>query len=291
MSFLELQFPPEISYGASFGPGMSTDVVVVTSGSESRNQNWADAKLVADVSHGVKSQAQLDQLIAFFRVAGGRANGFRVKDWTDFAFTHTNGRLGTAAAGTGVPTYQLYKRYSNAAGSYDRALKKPVASPAVLRGGAAVTYGGGAGQIALNSTTGIFTFVADATSAASSITVGATTTVILAANPGTLTSGQRLHLSGFTGADAALVNGLAHTINSVSGAGPFTFVLATNTAGKVITLGSGLGAKYPQTTETLTAAGEFDVPMRFDTDQMMARVDSFGVYSWGSIPLVEDPLS
>ena len=77
--------------------------------------------------------------------------------------------------------------------------------------------------------------------AASAITAGATTTVVLAANPGTLAAGGLLRLDGFTGADAALLNGLDHTVNSVSGAGPYTFVLATNTAGKTITLGQGAG--------------------------------------------------
>ena len=35
------------------------------------------------------------------------------------------------------------------------------------------------------------------------------------------------------------------------------------------------------------ASGEFDVPCRFDTDHMETALDSYNVYSWGSIPLVE----
>ena len=77
--------------------------------------------------------------------------------------------------------------------------------------------------------------------AASAVTAGATTTVVLAANPGSLAAGGLLRLDGFSGADAALLNGLDHTVNSVSGTGPYTFVLATNTAGKTITLGQGAG--------------------------------------------------
>ena len=76
---------------------------------------------------------------------------------------------------------------------------------------------------------------------ASAVTVGVTTTVVLAANPGSLAAGGLLRLDGFSGADAALLNGLDHTVNSVSGTGPYTFVLATNTAGKTITLGQGAG--------------------------------------------------
>lgn len=77
--------------------------------------------------------------------------------------------------------------------------------------------------------------------AASAVTAGATTTVVLAANPGSLAAGGLLRLDGFSGADAALLNGLDHTINSVSGTGPYTFVLATNTASKTLTLGQGAG--------------------------------------------------
>jgi hypothetical protein len=114
---------------------------------------------------------------------------------------------------------------------------------------------------------------------------------VLATNPGTLIAGQRLHLSGFAGTDAALVNGLAHTINSVTGAGPFTFVLATNTSGKTITLGSGVGRKYPQASEALTWAGNFDVPVRFDVDEITATMLESGpqrrMYSIQSLPVIE----
>ena len=40
-------------------------------------------------------------------------------------------------------------------------------------------------------------------------------------------------------------------------------------------------------TGTLTADFEFDVPVRFDTDQMDLSVESYGASSWGSIPLIE----
>ena len=103
---------------------------------------------------------------------------------------------------------------------------------------------------------------------------------------------DRLYLSGFTGADAALVNGLSHLINTVTGSGPYTFTLATNTAGETITLGSGVGAKYVQASESLTWAGNFDVPVRFDTDQLSRNVMQMlpsgdFVVQMQDIPLVE----
>lgn len=286
MAFLEIQFPVGIARGAAGGPGYNTTMVVVNSGAEKRNQNWSAPLGVWDVAHGVKSQAQMDALIAFFRVVKGRANGFRFKDWLDYQATIANGLLG-AGVGTGLPTYQLVKRYSNAAGSEDRSITKPVAGTLTpYRNTVEVVAGSGAGQYAVDTTTGIVTFVADASSNASAITPGATTSVDLAADLG-LIAGKKLYLSGFTGADAAEVNGLAHTINSVSGAGPYTFILATNTAGKTITVGSGVGKKYPQASDALTAAFQFDVPARFDTDRMSPRADTYNLSSWGQIPIVE----
>lgn len=287
MAFLNVRFPDNISYGAVGGPGYSTDVVIVNSGFEQRNQNWSDSRSNFDVSHAARTATQINELIAFFRVAKGRANSFRFKDWLDYTVSSTQGKLDTGAIGDGTPTYQLYKYYSNAAGSELRKITRPVSGQvAVLRNAGAVTIGAGAGNIAIDYETGVITFVADSSSSASAITVGATTQVTLAANL-ELIAGKKLYLAGFTGADAALINGIAHTINSVSGAGPYIFTLATNTAAKTITVGSGVGYKYPQASDALTWSGEFDIPARFDVDQLKGEIIDSGIYGWDSIPIVE----
>lgn len=183
----------------------------------------------------------------------------------------TTALLGTMGTGFGTPVHKLHKRYTSAGSSRtkDRAITRPWASSFVLkRGGSTVTMGAGAGNAALDATTGTVTFVADATSSATSITVGATTQVVTTTNPGTLITGQRIYLAGFTGADAALVNGQSHLISNVTGAGPYTFTLATVTTGKTITLGSGSAAKYPQASEALTWQGNFYVPVQFANDEI-----------------------
>ena len=43
----------------------------------------------------------------------------------------------------------------------------------------------------------------------------------------------------------------------------------------------------PATDEEITADFEFDVPVRFDTDQMASSYESFQIHTWQSIPLVE----
>jgi uncharacterized protein (TIGR02217 family) len=288
MSFFETpRFPEEISYGAQGGPEYSTDVIVLNSGYEQRNANWSIGRCAYDVSHGVKTKADIDALVAFFRVCKGRTHGFRFKDWLDYQVTVSNGLLG-AGIGSGSLTYQINKVYTSGSTTETRAITKPVSGTiTVYRGGSPVTIGAAPGNCSVSTTNGTVTFVADASSAASAVTVGTTTSVTLAANPGTLIAGQSLYLSGFSGADAAFLNGIAHTINSVSGAGPYVFVLATNTTGKTITVGSGTGYKYPQSSEALTVACEFDVPCRFDIDRMQVAITDFEVYDWQSIPVLE----
>lgn len=287
MSFIETpRFPEGIAFGAMGGPGFNTSVIVVKSGHEARNAEWSAARCKYEVSQAAKTKADFDAVANFFRVVKGRAIGFRFKDFADYQASWSEGSLG---AGTGLPTYQMTKRYASGASVYTRTIVKPVSGTCVFkRDAAALTVGASPGNISVDYATGIVTFVADAEGNASSITAGATTQVVLATNPGTLAIGQKLYLTGFTGADAALVNGLAHTISNITGTGPYTFTLSTNTAGKTITTGSGKGRKYPQASEALTWAGEFDVPCRFDIDELRAQIVGPGpILRWDAIPIVE----
>lgn len=292
MSFNETRFPTSIRPQPRGGPRFSTTVVAVRSGHEQRNTEWAQARRRYVLDERTWTAADWETLLAWFHAHAGQAHGFRMRDWSDYKVAHSAGLLGSGV-GTGLPTYQLQRSYAAGSLSHVREITKPVAGTvAVLRGGLAVTFGAAAGNIALDTTTGIVTFVADATAAATSITAGATTQVILASNPGSLIATEKLYLAGFTGADAALVNGLAHTIASVSGAGPYTFTLSTNTAGKTLTLGSGEGRAYPQASETLTWAGEFDVPVRLASDEMSAEIlhrmdDNTLLVEWAGIEMLE----
>jgi uncharacterized protein (TIGR02217 family) len=233
-----------------------------------------------------------------FEITEGGAFGFLMRDPKDGLVSDDQGLLmpyasaevGALGVGYGVPSYRLYKRYAVAGSTRtkDRRITRPDAV-SVLRGVSSVTEGAGAGQISIDDDVGLVTFVADATSAAVAITVGATTQVELTGAIAGMTAGKRLYLSGFTGADAALVNGHSHVVNSVAGS---TYTLGTNTAGKAITLGSGVGAKYPQASEALTWQGSFLVPVQFESDSIEWDALAGGsedqrVFSGSSITLVE----
>ncbi|MES2983903.1 MAG: DUF2460 domain-containing protein [Pseudomonadota bacterium] len=161
MGFVETQFPPDISYGSSGGPEYATDIVASQSGYEQRNINWEQARARYNVAHGVKTKAQLDTLIAFFRARKGRAYGFRFKDWTDY-------QASTEAIGTGnglLTQFQLVKRYVSGSVTETRTVTKPVSGTIQIYKNAVLQTTG----ISVDTTTGVVTFAA-APAAAAAIT-------------------------------------------------------------------------------------------------------------------------
>lgn len=206
MAFFESpRFPDGIAHGATGGPGWSTVVVVAASGRESRAGAWAYPRHTWDVSQGIDTQSDFDELLAFFLAAKGRLNGWRFKDWADYATTHTTGKV----SGITSTTFQLVKRYTSGAQTTDRRIRKPIASGFELKD--------------------------------SGVTLTLTTDYTLDATTGIVTT-------------------------------------ATT-----------------RTAANLTWAGEFDVPMRFDTDRLERRLIGSRdpqrgfLHEWGSIPIVEDP--
>lgn len=190
MSFVEAQFPTDISYGATGGPMFLTDVVTTVSGHEQRNSKWSQARARYNVASGVKTEAQWQALIAFFRARRGKAVGFRFKDWSDYQ------AINQPLQSLGDDAYQMVKRYVSGAVVSERVITKPVAG-----------------------------------------------TVKLYRN-------SLLQASGWS----------------------------VDTATGIITTAL---------TGTLTVDYEFDVPVRFDTDELALSMDSFNAGSWNNIPLIE----
>ena len=129
MSFLDQRLPTDVERGAQGGPRFNTSVVQLSSGHERRNAEWSRVRGEWDISYGITRRSQLEAVIAMFYVSQGRKNGFRFKDWSD----HAIGKPGDAATrqqigvGDGSTTaFQVFKRYSVGAASYDRVIKKLV---------------------------------------------------------------------------------------------------------------------------------------------------------------------
>lgn len=196
MSFEEVQFPTDISYGATGGPMFLTDVVTTVSGHEQRNAKWSQSRAKYNVASGVKTETQWQALIAFFRARQGKAVGFRFKDWSDY-------KAESVQIGVGDDTttdFQLVKIYTSGAVAVSRDITKPVAGTINIYIDAVLQSSG----VSIDTTTGIVTFT------------------------------------------TAPANG-----------------------------------------EVVTADFEFDVPVRFDTDEMAVSMDSFDAGNWNAIPLIE----
>ncbi len=132
MSFHEVLFPIDIALNSEGGPMRKTDIVALASGHEERNSPWAGSRRVFNAGYGVKSVADIEDVIAFFEARHGRLHGFRFRDPFDFkscrlaqAPARDDQLLGT---GDGSQTvFPLVKRYASGGVSYARAIKKPVA--------------------------------------------------------------------------------------------------------------------------------------------------------------------
>lgn len=299
MAFLETRLLNCVAMGAQGGPSFSTGIVSVRSGYESRNQNWSQARHRYDVGMVARPLSEFEEIKAAFMVVGGRANGFRFKDAGDYTVLTAAGdpqplhgtlQVGTAGLGYGVPSYQLRKLYTTGAGSHLRDIRKPVAGTlALLRGGSPVTAGVSPGNYAVDTTTGIITFVADQTEGIASHTPGADHVFVVgSAFSPNFSIGQRVFLTGVTGTAASVLNGLSHQITNVS---TTTITIATDTTG--LTASGGTSYYYPQASEALAFSCEFDVPVRFNVDEFDAViVDRQGaqgelLFQLPSIPIIE----
>lgn len=124
MSFLEVRFPESISFNSSTILEFNTTIITAKNGKEFRNINWNNNKMKFNIINGIKTKAELNEILKFFRNVKGKAYGFRFKDWTDFSVT-----LQQIGIGNGEKTqFQLIKTYTTNNTTYTRKITKPVIS-------------------------------------------------------------------------------------------------------------------------------------------------------------------
>lgn len=130
-AFDDVLYPLALGRDATVIPEFSTSVSVTASGFERRNSLWSNARLRFDVGPGIRSEAELGELIAFYRARRGAARGFRLRDPSDFS---SNDMVGTPTPvdqllGTGNGTqsdFPLIKSY----GSEDEQQVRRITRPA-----------------------------------------------------------------------------------------------------------------------------------------------------------------
>lgn len=123
-AFDDVRFPLALGREAEVAPELSTAIVTSAGGMEKRNADWAEARTRYDVGPGVRSEADIATLLAFFRARMGRARGFRLSDPFDHASGEHVGAADQAIGiGDGVTTnFPLVKHY----GATARRITRPV---------------------------------------------------------------------------------------------------------------------------------------------------------------------
>lgn len=162
MSFHEVLFPVDIALNSEGGPTRKTDIIALVSGHEERNSPWAGSRRGFNAGYGVKSIADIEDVIAFFEARRGRLYGFRFRDPFDFksckvaAMPAADDQL--LGTGDGAATdFQLVKTYLSGGASYVRNIKKPVAgSVLVALNGAPQTEGA---DFTLDDASGVISFM------------------------------------------------------------------------------------------------------------------------------------
>ena len=161
MSFHEIRFPTDLSFGALGGPERRTEIVTLSNGFEERNSPWAGSRRKYDAGIAMRSLEDIEEVIAFFEARQGQLYGFRWKDWSDFkscaaneAPEATDQVIGLGDGTTRV--FQLQKAYRSGAERIFREIKKPVSSTVkiAIQG----TLQDANTQYTLNDSTGEITF-------------------------------------------------------------------------------------------------------------------------------------
>ena len=125
--FDDVLFPLALGREAAVEPEFSTAIVTSAGGAEHRNSDWADARLRFDAGPGVRSEKELQELIAFFRARRGSAVGFRFQDPLDHSSKGMTDAPEPAdqllGSGDGIRTiYPLVKHYEG----QERRITRPV---------------------------------------------------------------------------------------------------------------------------------------------------------------------
>jgi uncharacterized protein (TIGR02217 family) len=204
--FHNIRFPLSLAFGASGGPFRRTDITWLASGAEHRNTPHAQSRRRYNAGAGIKTIAELHDLIVFFEARFGQLNSFRFRDPTDYKSCKPNEIISATDQIIGIgdgaaQELQFIKTYSDAAGTYERVITKPVLASV---------------KIAI---------------------------------------------------DGAEISGSEFTVNELTG------IVSFNIA--------------PPPDAIISAGFEFDVPVRFDTEQLDVSLEAFGAGQVINVPLIE----
>lgn len=158
-----------VGYPVEVGPLFSTQLVSVDSGAEQANRRWQDPIRQISIPDGVRDHATFEDLKAHWLIMGGPAQTWPWRDPTDFGSVELVAinevptvAFGDQPLGTGdglTTQFQLKKRYTVGAQTYDRDIKFPIVSTvAVGMDGAPIASFSPATTVTVSRPGGIVTF-------------------------------------------------------------------------------------------------------------------------------------
>lgn len=130
-TFIDQRLDEDIEQGATGGPSFLTTVMALSGGQEKRNIEWQFPRQEWDISFGIQSAADFEQVKNMFYNTFGRALGFRFKDWTDYQIGDPVGYVAVDSQSIGVfasgnKVFQMFKTYTIGAYSMNRKITRPV---------------------------------------------------------------------------------------------------------------------------------------------------------------------
>lgn len=136
-SFHDVLFPTAVSFGATGGPERRNEIVTLTSGREKRNARFAQSRRRYDAGTGLRSLADLYDIVDFFEARGGSLHAFRFRDPFDMKSCRSDQTVSALdqplGSGDGSRRrFELVKRYGDGAGAYVRPIRKPVLASLVV---------------------------------------------------------------------------------------------------------------------------------------------------------------
>lgn len=147
MSFAEELLELGIDYGTNGGATFST-AITKTGIEEQRLIRWQQPLGRWNIGDRLINRAELDYFLEFHQARKGSYQGFRFRDWADYAINQVIGE------GDGLTTdYQLFKRYYLDGYSFVRPITKPVTGMVVMIDNVVQSSG-----YTLNLTNGLLSF-------------------------------------------------------------------------------------------------------------------------------------
>jgi uncharacterized protein (TIGR02217 family) len=284
-----------ITRGTSGGPSFNTTVVTTQSGKEYRQKNWQFSRGSWNLGNRTLLPNELKQIQEFFQARGGRARGFRFKDFADYK-DETRGKCGNmgtnnilSAVKDGSGFYKLFKVYNSGGSLYYRRVSKPVLPTIkIFSNQIQANIGTGTGDYTINYQTGTIHFTPMFSVSISSISKAANG-IVTALNHG-LSSGNKVAIQ-CSGMDEVDQRSFFVTYIDAN-----NFYINENTSDYNDFTG-GVMEIHENSGDLITWTGEFDTPVRFDTDKLdlyfeerikyTNRTEEENYYQLNSLPIVE----